>query len=324
MRTTLFTLLFFLAAVAQTPPPSAATPTEKSYACPSAGLKDHNPDTRKQAVQALGLIGPREPFISQLEAMLDDKDVEVKLATITSLLDLKNPRTVPALRRAMVSEVPEVSFAAAKALWALKQTDGRDTLLAILSGNMKASSGFMTKQMRDTLRMLHTPHTFFIFAMKTGVGFAPVPGLGEGVSSMQGILSDPGVSGRAATALLLAPEKDPLVTTALIDALTDKDGSVRAAAVHGLALRNDPALEEKLVPLIDDPKQAVRLRASAGYLRLELVKAEEKAAAEEKAKADAEAKAKAGKTTAGKSTTTKKSVKKTTTKTTAPAKTTTP
>jgi len=318
MRTTLFTLVFFLAAVAQTPPVASHTPTERAYAYLSAGLQDRNPDTRKQAVQALGLIGPREPFISQLEAMLDDKDVEVKLATVTSLLDLKNPRTVPTLRKAMVSEVPEVSFAAAKALWALKQTDGRDTLLAILEGNMKASSGFITKQMRDTLRMLHTPHTFFIFAMKTGAGFAPVPGLGEGVSSMQGILSDPGVSGRAATALLLAPEKDPLVTAALIDALTDKDGSVRAAAVHGLALRNDPALEEKLVPLIDDPKQAVRLRASAGYLRLELVKAEAKA------NADAEAKAKAGKTTAGKSTTTKKSVKKTTTKTTAPAKTTTP
>jgi HEAT repeat protein len=276
MRTILFTLLFFLAAVAQTPPAASHTPTERAYAYLNAGLQDRNPDTRKQAVQSLGLIGPREPYITQLEGMLDDKDVEVKLATITSLLDLKNPRTVPALRRAMVSEVPEVSFAAAKALWALKETDGRDTLLAILAGNMKPSSGFITKQMRDSVRMLHTPHTLFIFAMKQGAGIAPVPGLGEGISSVQGILSDPGVSGRAATALLLAPDKDPMVLAALIDALTDKDASVRAAAAHAIALRNEPALEDKLVPLLDDPKQAVRLRASAGYLRLELVKAEEK------------------------------------------------
>jgi len=276
MRTTLLTLLFFLAAVAQTPPAASHTPTERAYAYLSAGLQDRNPDTRKQAVQALGLIGPREPFITQLEGMLDDKDVEVKLATITSLLDLKNPRTVPALRKAMVSEVPEVSFAAAKALWALKATDGRDTLLAILAGNMKPSSEFITKQMRDSVRMLHTPHTLFIFAMKQSAGIAPVPGLGEGISSVQGILSDPGVSGRAATALLLAPDKDPMVLAALIDALTDKDASVRAAAAHAIALRNDPALEDKLVPLLDDPKQAVRLRASAGYLRLELVKAEAK------------------------------------------------
>jgi HEAT repeat protein len=286
MRTTIFTLLLISQARAQTPAPAKPpTTNERAYSYLSAGLSDRNPDTRKQAVQALGLIGPREPYITQLETMLDDKDVEVKLATVTSLLDLKNPRTVPALRKAMVSEVPEVSFAAAKALWALKETDGRDTLMAILAGNMKTSSGFITKQMRDSLRMLHTPHTLFIFAMKAGAGFAPVPGLGEGVSSMQGILSDPGVSGRAATALLLAPDKDPMVQAALIDALTDKDGSVRAAAAHAIALRNDPALEDKLIPLLDDPKQAVRLRASAGYLRLELVSAERKAkAAEEKAK----------------------------------------
>src|SRR5258708_37906769 len=59
-------------------------------------LKDKNPDSRKQAVQALGLVSAREPYLSQLEAMLDDKDVEVRLATITSLVDLKSARTVAA------------------------------------------------------------------------------------------------------------------------------------------------------------------------------------------------------------------------------------
>lgn len=254
----------------------AQTVSERAYASLSAALLSSNPDTRKQAVQALGLIGPREPYITWLEGMLDDKDVEVRLATITSLVDLKNKRTVPALRKAMVSEVPEVSFAAAKALWALKETDGRDTLVAILSGDMKTSSNFITKQKRDSLRMLHTPHTLIMFAMKQGMGMAPVPGLGEGFSSLQGILSDPGVSGRAATALLLAPDKDPMVLAALIDALNDKDGTVRAAAAHALALRNDPKLEDKLVPLLDDKKEAVRVRAAAGYLRLELVKTEKK------------------------------------------------
>lgn len=289
MRTILFSLVVSCG-LAQTPAPAPAappTPRERSISDLNAGLQDRNPDTRKQAVQALGLIGPREPYITQLEGMLDDKDVEVKLATITSLLDLKNPRTVSALRKAMVSDVPEVTFAAAKALWALKETDGRDTLLAILAGNIKPSSGFLTKQMRDSLRMLHTPHTLMIFAVKQGIGFAPVPGLGEGVSSLQGILSDPGVSGRAATALLLAPDKDQLVLRALLDALTDKDASVRAAAAHAIALRNDPALEDKLIPLLDDQKQAVRLRASAGCLRLELVKEENAAKAKRRRKGNA-------------------------------------
>jgi HEAT repeat protein len=235
-------------------------------------LKDKNPDSRKQAVQALGLVSPSEPYLSQLEAMLDDKDVEVRLATITSLVDLRNQRTVPTLLKALDSDVPEVSFAAAKALWTLDDPAGRDALVSVLSGETKTSSGFITKQKREALRMLHTPKTLFMFAVKNGAAFAPVPGLGAGISSVQGILSDPGVSGRAASALLLSLDKSPEVLPALQDALGDSDWSVRAAAVHAIALRNDPALESDLVPMFEDKKEAVRVRAAAGYLRLEAVK----------------------------------------------------
>src|SRR5579864_2908244 len=107
-------------------------------------LKDKNPDSRKQAVQALGLVSAREPYLSELEAMLDDKDVEVRLATITSLVDLKSRRTVPALRKALDSDAPEVSFAAAKALWTLNEPVGREALISVLSGDTKTSSGFIT------------------------------------------------------------------------------------------------------------------------------------------------------------------------------------
>jgi HEAT repeat protein len=48
-------------------------------------LKDKNPDTRKQAEQALGLVGPREPYLSELASMLNDRDIEVRLATIREL-----------------------------------------------------------------------------------------------------------------------------------------------------------------------------------------------------------------------------------------------
>jgi HEAT repeat protein len=235
-------------------------------------LKDKNPDTRKHAVQALGLVSAREPYLSELEAMLDDKDVEVRLAVITSLVDLKSGRTVSALRMALDSDVPEVSFAAAKALWTLNDPLGREALISVLSGDTKTSSGFITKEKRQALRMLHTPKTMFMFAIQQGANFAPIPGLGAGVSSLQGILSDPSVSGRAATALLLSTDKDPDVLPALQDALADKDWSVRAAAVHAIAVRNDPALESELVPLFEDKKEAVRVRASAGYLRLESIK----------------------------------------------------
>src|SRR5262249_36201324 len=141
---------------------------------------------------------------------------------------------------------------------------------------LKTSSGFVTKQKRDALRMMHTPRTLFLFAVKQGIGFAPVPGLGAGVSSLQGILSDPGISGRAATALLMSTDKDPAVILALQDALWDKEASVRAAAAHSLAVRNDPAFQKDRVPLLDDKKEAVRLRAAAGYLRLDMIRMEPK------------------------------------------------
>lgn len=226
---------------------------------------------RKHATQAIGLVGPREPYISQLESMLDDKDVEVRVAAITSLVDIKTNRTASLLQKPLESEIPEVSFAAAKGLWAIQAPEGREALLSVLSGEAKTKSGFITRQKREAVRMFHTPKTMFLFVLQQGANLAPVPGLGAGVSSVEGILSDASVSGRAATALLLSTDKDPRVVQALRDALADKEWAVRAAGAHAIALRNDPTLAKDLVPLFDDKHQAVRVRAAAGYLRLESI-----------------------------------------------------
>jgi HEAT repeat protein len=267
-----FSFLSLCTGFGQTPGTPAVSTEDRARGFLDASLKDKNPDTRKHAVQSLGLVSSREPYLSLLEAMLDDKDVEVRLATITSLVDLNGPRTVLELRKALDSDVPEVSFAAAKALWTLNDPDGREALVSVLSGETKASSGFITKQKRDALRMLHTPKSLFMFALKEGAVFSPIPGLGAGISSLQGILSSPGVSGRATAALLLSADREPDVLPALRDALADKDWSVRAAAVHAIAVRNDPALDMDLVPLMDDRKEPVRVRAAAGYLRLEAIR----------------------------------------------------
>jgi HEAT repeat protein len=253
----------------QTPPPTAEDQAREII---QTALNDRNPDTRKLAATALSLGGPREPFLTEVEELLNDKDVEVRQAAIASLADWKTKNSLAALRKALDDEVPEVSFAAAKALYAANDPAGKHALLAVLSGETKVASGFLTKQKRDALRMLHTPRTTLLFGLKQGLGFVPVPGLGEGVSSLQGLLSDAGVSGRAMAALLLGKEKDGDTMTALHEALQDKDWSVRAAAVHSLALRNDPAVEKDLLPLFDDKHQGVRLRAAAGYLRLESIR----------------------------------------------------
>jgi HEAT repeat protein len=232
-----------------------------------------NPETRQQAVAALSLSSGRGPLFNQLERMLEDKDVGVRQAVVASLADVKSATATAALHKALEDPVPEVSFAAAKALWARHDPAGRAALLAVLEKESKASSGFFSRQKREGLRMMHTPRTTLMFAAKAGAGFAPVPGLGAGIASMQGILASPEVSGRALAALLLGADRNPATTDALRDALSDKDSSVRAAAVHSISLRNDPALKKELVPLLTDDKESVRLRAAAGYLRLSAIQA---------------------------------------------------
>jgi HEAT repeat protein len=237
------------------------------------GLEDKNPETRKQAVVALSLAGQSGPLFARLEEMLRDKDVEVRQAVVVSLAEVKNKSATAALHKALEDEVPEVSFTAAKALWARNDRAGKQALLAILAGETKTSSSFFSKQKREALRMMHTPRTTFLFAVRQGARFAPVPGLGAGIASMQSILTDSEVPGRASAALLLGNDKDPAVLDALKDALSDKDWSVRAAAIHSLSLRNDPALKKELEPLLQDDKEAVRMRAAAGYLRLSTIQA---------------------------------------------------
>ena len=230
-----------------------------------------NPDTRKMAVVALSLAAEKGPLFDQLQGMLKDKDVEVRLAVVAGLQELKTRGAIAALHDALEDSTPEVRFAAAKSLWALNDPAGKQALLGVLDRETKTSSGFFTKEMREGMRMMHTPRTTFIYAARQGIGFAPVPGLGMGISSMQQILMDPGVSGRAAAALLLERDKDPATTAALEDALYDKDWRVRAAAVHSLALRNDPRLRKEIEPLFQDEKEEVRLRAAAALLRLSSV-----------------------------------------------------
>src|ERR1700693_2043495 len=204
-----------------TPPPPPSPEENRANLILNEGLANKNPDVRKQAVAALGLIGPREPYLSEIAAALSDKEFYGRLSAIASIVDLKDKGTADLLNQALSDSTPEVSFAAAKALFGLGDPRGRAAMLAILDRETKTQSNFLTAQKRDTLRLVHIPKGMMMFAIKNGIGFAPVPGIGEGVSSMQDLLSENGVSGRATTAVLLANDPSPEVQAALKEALTD-------------------------------------------------------------------------------------------------------
>jgi HEAT repeat protein len=248
--------------------PAGAATEAQCHEILQRALESKNPDTRKLAVAALSLAPGSGRLLETLERMLQDKDVEVRQTVVASLAEVHTKPATAALLKALQDDVPEVSFAAAKALFNRQEPAGRRALLAVLDKESRTSSGFFTTQKRTALRMMRTPRTTFLFAVREGVGLVPLPGFGQGVASMQAILTDSGVSGRATAALLLGKDKEAGTIEALKDALSDRDLSVRAAAVHSLSLRNDPSLMPAIEPMLQDDKEAVRLRAAAGYLRL--------------------------------------------------------
>jgi HEAT repeat protein len=231
--------------------------------------QDKNPDVRKRAAEALSLVGVKDNALQSLAPMLDDHDVSVRIAVVITLGDFNDNRTLPLLKKALQDPVPEVDFAAAKELYQLHDPEGVQFLLDVVSRESKATSSFLSKEKRSALRLLHTPTKLFTTIAIGAAGFVPVPGLGRGLSSVQGILSDPDSSARAASLLLIEDTHDPALTDAVGSALSDKEWSVRAAAVHLVAMHPFPGFREKLVPLLDDEKGAVRLRAAAAYIRLQ-------------------------------------------------------
>jgi HEAT repeat protein len=230
---------------------------------------DHNPDVREGAAEALSLVGIKDNALLSLAPMLDDHDVKVRIAVVITLGDFKDSRTIPLLKKALEDPVPEVDFAAAKVLYQLHDPAGVEFLLEVVSKESKGSSSYLTKEKRSALRLLTTPTQLFTTIAIMGAGFAPVPGLGYGLSSARGILSATDSSARAAALLLIGASRDPELADAVESALTDKEWSVRAAAAHLIALHPFPQFREALIPLLDDDKDAVRVRAAAAYIRLQ-------------------------------------------------------
>lgn len=249
-----------------------STPADTLQRCHSIlndAAHDRNPNGRKGAAEALSLVGVKDGALESLAPMLDDHDVQVRISVVVTLGDFNDNRARPLLMKALQDPVPEVDFAAAKVLYQLHDPDGIQFLLAVVSGESKASSSLLSKEKRGALRLLHTPTQLFTTIAIGAASFAPVPGLGYGLSSAQGILSDPDSSARAASLLLIGGSHDPALADAVGSALSDDEWSVRAAAAHLVAMHPFPQFREQLVPLLDDKKDAVRVRAAAAYIRLQ-------------------------------------------------------
>lgn len=270
-----FPCLFLLAGTLLQTAPSAAPASHTELAVKArsvldGGLADKDFSKRRESVLSLGLLPPGDPYTwTSLAAAVKDKDDRVRGAAVETLDSFDDKRAIPALKLALEDAIPEIAFAAASALYRLGDSSGRNVLQAVLSGDVRTKSTYLSGQKRAAMQALTSPRALMSGTFHRGLGFVPLPGLGEGVAMVEGMVKGEGSSGRTAVALLLAKDKDQDTETLLLLSLKDKDWPVRAAAASAIGIRGKPALRADLAPLLDDEKFPVRCRAAAAYLRLD-------------------------------------------------------
>jgi HEAT repeat protein len=233
---------------------------------------------RVQVIQAVGLVGQTEALRTRLEGLLQDPNVSVRVAAVNAIADLKFTASLPALRKCLEEDTtPEVTFAAAKALYGMHDPAGANWLTDVYNGTERAKSNVLHSQMRKFVGNFHSFESAGEFLVTSGIGYVPVPGVGAGMSAAMGLLSDPALTPRAVSLILLARDKNSSADALLQSGLSDKDWTVRAAAAQMIAFTARSGMREELVPLFEDKTEKVRFRAAGAYLHLALLPKIEKA-----------------------------------------------
>jgi HEAT repeat protein len=242
---------------------------ERARAILQGGFESKDYEIRIEAVTAASMVGRNEPMVSRLEKFLDDKNPDVRLATINALADLHDPQAEdPLLKVLRDDKTPEVSFAAAKILAAAGNPAGISALRDVYRGTRKTHFGELKTRERHFFEEFHSAPSAVMFIVREGVGYVPVPGAGEGFSAISSLLKDPGLSDRASTLFILARKRDADSLELLRGAVHDEDWSVRAAAAQMIANTAQTDLLDSLRPLFEDKNEKVRFRAAGAYLHL--------------------------------------------------------
>jgi HEAT repeat protein len=246
----------------------AQTPAQRAWRILADGMNAKKFSDRIIALKAMADLGPHPRGVRLVSEVLKDKDPDLRAQAATSLGAMKSRAALPALRAALNDEAPQVSFAAAKALWQLGDNAGRRVLLDVLQGSKETKDGFVASHKRDARHELEDKKALVAMGAEKGAGeFLPGPlGMGVGLAKQQFVGgTDPA---RAASAELLSRRPDKATMLALRAALMDRDWSVRAAAAVALGRLARPGTQQWLEYALDDDKAAVRDAAAVGILRM--------------------------------------------------------
>ena len=249
---------------------SEAEDIDTAHSIIEVGLDSKDPSLRVDAVSATGMIAKSDSVRKRIEGFLSDKDVNVRVAATQTLADLgSDASSTQALENALKDDpVPEVQYAAAQALYKLKDPKGQEALENIVYEKLATKSGLLTREKRRVSSSFHSVHGASVFILETGGGLVPVPGAGAGSSALGHMLSDTALSTRATIVVLLGREHTVNADNLLRFSLKDSDWTVRASAALMIALTARKDMRQFIVPLLSDGDQKVRFRAAGAYLHL--------------------------------------------------------
>ena len=257
----------------ETPPQPAETDqaTTPKPATPwqilTSGATDNNAKRRAEAIAALGTMAPTPHVLHLIEKALDDRDSSIRQVAAINLGQMHARRSIPKLRKALEDPAPEVSFAAAKALWNMGDRSGREIFIRILSGEKSSSPGLIKGEVAARKKDFEDKRKLAIIGATEAASslFGPA---GLGIKIVEEVTRDRSSSARAMSAILLGRDTSLDDLRELQDALSDKNWIVRAAAAQALGASRHRDQIQYLRPLLDDEKPAVRFMAAASILRL--------------------------------------------------------
>ena len=231
------------------------------------GLSETYIEKRKQAVLAVGTIGPAPQVIDLLNLALRDKDVQVRQTAAAEIADARMRQCIPNLTAAL-DDTGEVAFTAAKALWDMGDRSGRSIFDEVVTRELKDSPGFIQGAIRDAKAKLHDPRGLVKMGAMEASGALLGP-FSMGIIVAQDMLKDTGAPTRAFALITLSQDCDPKGAQLMGWALdNDKNNMVRAAAAKALGRCGNVATIDKLMRLLAENSDAVRYMAAASVVRL--------------------------------------------------------
>ncbi len=241
--------------------------TARAWQILEEAVADNDVSRRTEAISALAIVGSKSRAFALVESALQDKEPAVRRVAVIALGEMKSRKSLPKLKHMLEDDSPEVSFAAAQALWQMGDRSGRQVLFEVLSGERNPSGSGLGRKASELKKKLHSPAALAEFGAKQGARALLGP-FAIGLTVAEELRKDNSASARALSAALLATDRSPESAEQLEQALDDKNWLVRATAAKSLAKRRQRHALPRLEALLNEDKEVVRYSAAAAVLAL--------------------------------------------------------